>query len=432
MAVDYAHEETDRRLAAIEKRVAEVYKKAVEEMRQKLADWYAAFEKEDTEKAALVEKGELKKKAYLAWRKDEMMEGDRLKAMAGTLAEDFTNSDKIAMKIVRDDLEDVYALNANYSAYEIEKNTGANLSWTLYDHDTVERIIRDNPDLLPLPEVNIPLDRRWNKGHVNNAILQGILQGDSIPKIAQRLENILGMDHRAAVRSARTATTAAECAGRLDTYKYAESLGIKLQKQWLATLDDRTRHAHRQLDGQTVDIGKNFEIDGYELEYPGDPKAPGYLIYNCRCTTITIDKFHDKNAPRASKLKDVTYDEWKEGQNGKPNRKWGVLGENPQKTVEKAENSGIMKIGLQFFANKSIAKQSERQLKKSIASWKANVDKHMDKVKHPEIYDIDWNSKDERQKSGLINHWKKEIRTLENNINDAETELRKRRDNKNE
>ena len=149
----------------------------------------------------------------------------------------------------------------------------------------MERIIRDNPDLLPLPEVNIPLDRRWNKGHVNNAILQGILQGDSIPKIAQRLENILGMDHNAAVRSARTATTAAECAGRLDTYKYAESLGIKLQKQWLATLDDRTRHAHRQLDGQTVDIGKNFEIDGYELEYPGDPKAPGYLIYNCRCTT---------------------------------------------------------------------------------------------------------------------------------------------------
>lgn len=432
MAVDYAHEETDRRLAAIEKRVAEVYKKAVEEMRQKLADWYAAFEKEDKEKAALVEKGEMKKKAYLAWRKDEMMEGDRLKAMVDTLAEDFTNSDKIAMKIVRGDLEDVYALNANYSAYDIEKNTGANLSWTLYDHDTVERIIRDNPDLLPLPEVNIPLDRRWNKEHVNNAILQGILQGDSIPKIAQRLENILGMDHRAAVRSARTATTAAECAGRLDTYKYAESLGIKLQKQWLATLDDRTRHAHRQLDGQTVDIGKNFEVDGYELEYPGDPKAPGYLIYNCRCTTITIDKFHDKNAPRASRLKEVTYDEWKEGQNGKPNRKWGVLGGNSQKTVEKAENSGIMKIGLQFFANKSIAKQSERQLEKSIASWKANVDKHMDKVKHPEIYDIGWNSKDERQKSGLINHWKKEIRTLENNINDAETELRKRRDNKNE
>lgn len=187
------------------------------------------------------------------------------------------------------------------------------ISWTLYDHDTVERIIRDNPDLLPLPEVNIPLDRRWNKEHVNNAILQGILQGDSIPKIAQRLENILGMDHRAAVRSARTATTAAECAGRLDTYKYAESLGIKLQKQWLATLDDRTRHAHRQLDGQTVDIGKNFEIDGYELEYPGDPKAPGYLIYNCRCTTITIDKFHDKNAPRASKLGDMSYEDWKAG-----------------------------------------------------------------------------------------------------------------------
>lgn len=339
MAVDYAHEETDRRLAAIEKRVAEVYKKAVEEMRQKLADWYAAFEKEDKEKAALVEKGKMKKKAYLAWRKDEMMEGDRLKAMADTLAEDFTNSDKIAMKIVRGDLEDVYALNANYSAYDIEKNTGANLSWTLYDHDTVERIIRDNPDLLPLPEVNIPLDRRWNKEHVNNAVLQGILQGDSIPKIAQRLENILGMDHNAAVRSARTATTAAECAGRLDTYKYAEKLGIHRKVVWKAVLDGKTRHAHRELDGQMVDVGEPFTVDGYEIRFPGDPSAPGYLIYNCRCAINSVDKFHDPKAPRVAEnpvtgkpeiIEGCTYKEWEAAQRAKNPAAWKLYQKKSQ------------------------------------------------------------------------------------------------------
>lgn len=301
------------------------------------------------------------------------------------------------------------------------------ISWTLYDHDTVERIIRDNPDLLPLPEVNIPLDRRWNKEHVNNDVLQGILQGDSIPKIAQRLENILGMDHNAAVRSARTATTAAECAGRLDTYKYAESLGIKLQKQWLATLDDRTRHAHRQLDGQTVDIGKNFEIDGYELEYPGDPKAPGYLIYNCRCTTITVDKFHDKNAPRASKLKDVTYDEWKEGQNGKPNRKWGVLGENTQKAVEKSGNNGIMKIGLQFFANSKIPTWKSKGLENAIAKWEKQIEEHNNKIANPEKYDSEWNEKMQIARDGEIYHWKKEIRNFQQSIEQAKNELERRK-----
>ena len=217
------------------------------------------------------------------------------------------------MQIVRGDLADVYALNANYAAYSIERDTGLDLSWTLYDHSTVERMIREYPDVLPLPSVDIPLDERWNRQHLNNAITQGILQGESIPHIADRLQRILGMDHTAAVRSARTATTAAECAGRIDTYKQAEAMGIQLKQMWRATLDGKTRHAQRLLDGQMVDIGEKFKVDGYELEYPGDPSAPGYLVYNCRCTVVSVDKFHDPNAPRASKLGDLSYEDWKAG-----------------------------------------------------------------------------------------------------------------------
>ena len=203
------------------------------------------------------------------------------------------------MQIVRGDLADVYALNANYAAYSIERDTGLDLSWTLYDHSTVERMIREYPDVLPLPSVDIPLDERWNRQHLNNAITQGILQGESIPHIADRLQRILGMDHTAAVRSARTATTAAECAGRIDTYKQAEAMGIQLKQMWRATLDGKTRHAQRLLDGQMVDIGEKFKVDGYELEYPGDPSAPGYLVYNCRYPG-------DPSAPRASKLEDLS------------------------------------------------------------------------------------------------------------------------------
>ena len=174
-----------------------------------------------------------------------------------------------------------------------------------------------------------------------------------------------------------------------------------------------------------MDIGKNFEIDGYELEYPGDPKAPGYLIYNCRCTTITIDKFHDKNAPRASKLGEVSYEEWKAGKEVNLKNKCGTYSENSQNSIEKHTNSGKIDIGIQFYANKEIAKRSDRQLEKSISSWETNIDRHLEKIRSPEIYDAGWSSKDERQKTGLINHWKKEIRILENNINDAEAELKK-------
>nr|DAO31561.1 MAG TPA: minor capsid protein [Caudoviricetes sp.] len=314
----------------MEKRVGSIYKQASEEMRKKLAKWYKDFERLDKQKAALVEKGELPKSDYLTWRKRKMVESGHLKSLVDTLTQDYVNSDKIAMQIVRGNLTDVYALNANYAAYKIEQDANVNLSWTLYDHSTVERLIREKPEILPLPSVNVPLDERWNRQHLNIAITQGILQGESILHIGDRMQRILGMDRTAAIRSARTATTAAECAGRINTYKYAESLGIEMQQEWVATLDDRTRHEHRILDGQRVDIGEAFEVDGASIRYPGDPQAPGYLVYNCRCTVIgAIKGLEDDDSDDHRKhMIGTTYEEWKAGKE--------------QESVEKSSNNDIM------------------------------------------------------------------------------------------
>lgn len=96
-------------------------------------------------------------------------------------------------------------------------------------------------------------------------------------------------------------------------------MGIGLRQQWRAALDGKTRHAYRLLDGQMVDIGEKFKVDGCELEYPGDPSAPGYLVYNCRCTVVSVDKFHDPKAPRVAEnpltgkaeiIQGMTYTEW--------------------------------------------------------------------------------------------------------------------------
>ena len=310
---DYGHRETDKRLEVMEKRISKVYADTLEEAKAKLNAVLKEFQEEDKKRAQLVANGKLKQRAYVAWRQELLGKAKHLQDMIDVLTEDFTNADKIAMKIVSGEALDVYALNANFAAYDIERGTGMNLSWTLYDHSTVERLISEEPDLLPLPSVNIPLDQQWNKKHITAAITRGILLGDPIPDIAQRLLNVANMDLNAAIRSARTATTAAECAGRINTYKQAATMGIQLKQMWRATLDGRTRHAHRLLDGQMVDIGEKFKVDGYELEYPGDPSAPGYLVYNCRCTVVSVDKFHDPNAPRASKLGDLSYEDWKAG-----------------------------------------------------------------------------------------------------------------------
>lgn len=321
---DYGHEWTDKRLEVMEKRIAKIYSETVEDAKSRLTELLKTFEAEDKEKTALVEAGKMKQRNYIAWRQETLGKAKHLQDMIGVLTEDFTNADKIAMKIVSGEAMDVYALNANFAAYDIEQRTKMNLSWTLYDKSTVERLIKDTPDLLPLPAVDIPLDKRWNRQHITEAVTKGILLGDPIPEIAKRLQGVANMGYNAAVRSARTATTVAECAGRTETYKRAQKMGIQLKQMWVATLDGKTRHEHRQADRQMVDIGEPFIVGGVEMDYPGDPKAPGHLIYNCRCTVISVDKFHDPNAPRASKLGGVSYEEWKKGKEVADGNRWGT------------------------------------------------------------------------------------------------------------
>nr|DAH85047.1 MAG TPA: minor capsid protein [Caudoviricetes sp.] len=384
---DYGHQETDKRLEVMEKRISKVYADTLEEAKNKLTAVLKEFQEEDKKRAQLVADGKLKQRAYVAWRQELLGKAKHLQDMIDVLTEDFTNADKIAMSIVSGEAAGVYALNANYAAYEIEQKAGINLSWTLYDHSTVERLISEEPDLLPLPSVNIPLDQQWNKKHITAAINRGILLGDPIPDIAQRLLNVANMDLNAAIRSARTATTAAECAGRIDTYKYAESIGIEMQQEWVATLDDRTRHEHRILDGQRIDIGEAFEVDGATIRYPGDPQAPGYLVYNCRCTLVSAVKGIDQSgAARRSKLGNMSYEDWKAGKD--------------QKSVEYSAKSGIItgrignistKIPVDKFTKYSLNQERQPDKAKAFESALGYTSKNVDAL----IANIQQNLKEE-------------------------------------
>ena len=138
------------------------------------------------------------------------------------------------------------------------------------------------------------------------------------------------MNKSSAIRTARTAVTGAQNAGRMDSYVAAEKMGIKLKKSWLATIDGRTRHEHALLDGQTVDTDKPFKVDGYELMFPGDPSGPAHLTYNCRCTLIAaVDGVDTSNAQRRVRnpetgknelVSDMTYSEWAGWQKKEPKK----------------------------------------------------------------------------------------------------------------
>ena len=311
--MDYGHRESDRRLRELETKISKEYKQAFTKIKAKSDEYFKRFEKSDKEMSQKLKQKQISKQEYLDWRRKVMAKGDALKDLEDNIVEVLFNADKVANKLIKNHNIGVYALNRNYGEYEVCKGAKMNISFSIYDEKTVERLLKKDPDLLPVPKLDEKRDKKWNKQKVNSAVTQGIIQGDSIPNIAKRLQVTVGMGTTSSIRNARTATTGAENAGRIDSYKDAENMGIELEKQWMATLDMRTRVSHRQLDGQSVGIDEKFKVDGEEIDYPGDPEAEGYLVYNCRCTLVANIKNIEYKDDRWSRLPEgMSYEEWVE------------------------------------------------------------------------------------------------------------------------
>lgn len=315
------HTATDAILRELEKRISKEYKQAEQEVEEKLNDYLARFAKKDALKKKALANGLITQQEYSKWRLGQIAIGERWAEMRDTLAEDYSNVNQIARSIAYGYMPEVYALNHNYGTFLVESESLLDTSYTLYDAQAVEFLFNGgtfypSPGRRVTERINMGLDVAWNKKQVESAMIQSILQGESIGGIATRVSQSVGETNRkAAIRNARTMTTCVENAGNVASYKRAASMGINVQQEWRATLDNRTRHEHRMVDGQRVGAGEPFKVDGYEMEYPGDPSAPGYLVYNCRCHVRPIVKGHEVSASdvtkRNNKLGDMSYSEWK-------------------------------------------------------------------------------------------------------------------------
>lgn len=307
---DPAHEEVERALGEISGRVRREYAAAYEGAEARLADYLRRFEAKDLAHAEAVRRGEETEADYREWRRGRILAGRRWQELVDALAEDYRNADRVAASIVNGHMPDAYAVNHDYATFQVEKGSNLDTSYTLYDRATVERLIRDRPDLLPAVKVDGKKDLAWNRKHIASAITQGVLQGEGIDRVARRVRSVADMDCRAAMRTARTAMTSAQNAGRVDAYRRAEGMGIHVRKQWLATLDRRTRHSHRRLDGETVGMDEEFSNG---LKYPGDPgSGRGGEVYNCRCTLVpVVDGADPSEGARRSDMGGMSYEEWR-------------------------------------------------------------------------------------------------------------------------
>lgn len=282
---DKAHRLTDEKLEEMEKRLSAIYSRAEKEIQKTAEEYFSKFAKQDEAKRKLLEQGKITEEEYTKWRKGKVMYGKRFAEMKEQCAKQLLNVNQTAVAYINGELPEVYAINYNALAGSVDGVGG--YSFTLVDADTVRDLAVTDTSLLPYKEIDPAKDIPWNMKKINAETLQGILQGESMDKIAKRLRNVQEMNKTQAIRSARTIVTGAENKGRQDSYARAEADGIILQKEWIATNDGRTRHSHARLDGAIVDQDKKFDNG---LMYPGDPRGRPEEVWNCRCSVAAVVK----------------------------------------------------------------------------------------------------------------------------------------------
>lgn len=316
---------TDYKIDELTKKIEEVYAEAQRDLEGKLQDFNARNARMDAELRRQVQQGKVSQSDYENWQRGQVFQRQQWSEKRDQMVRTVMDANNIARRMVNREAVDVFAMNANYASYCLEHDAGVNFGFGIYNEQSVMKLLKDNPQILPEWKIDEQKDYQWNYKKVNNAVTQGIIQGERIDQITNRLTTSLCAQNENTMKTfARTAMTGAQNAGRQMQYENAKRLGIKMFKEWIATLDSHTRDTHRSLDGQSVQVDTPFVIKGMEIMYPGDPHAKAELVYNCRCTMASDvvsypDQFNRYDNIDGKPISNMTYRQWETAKkNGTP------------------------------------------------------------------------------------------------------------------
>jgi len=126
--------------------------------------------------------------------------------------------------------------------------------------------------------------QKTTKKVLANVIYHGMAEGESHREIAKRIVRTgrIATPYRARVIAATETHT-----GAVKSVDVAvASTRVEMEKEWLATMDKRTRDTHADVDGDRIAQDAVFIVDGMPMEYPGDPAGGADNTVLCRCVLM--------------------------------------------------------------------------------------------------------------------------------------------------
>ena len=304
MASNPADKYAKKTFGQLESQMSRMYREAYKDISQKMNDFTRRHKAKDKQMQRDLKKGKITQEQYAQWMRGQVFIGQQWQDAKASINACIKNVMTSTASLTHQKSIDVFVDNANYTAFQIERDHGfiGGINFEMYDRKTISRLTLEDPELLPRKrDINGNKLDAWNTKTISNCVSQAILQGESIDELSKRIARDTCMQAgRSSLLYARTAMTAAQNAGRVERMVEAEGMGIKVQKQWMSTLDSRTRDTHRDMDGEIADVNEEFSNG---LEYPGDPGGDDREVYNCRCTLI----YHYPEYSDYSKMERTAY-----------------------------------------------------------------------------------------------------------------------------
>ena len=299
---DIAHTKTDQKLEEMEKRLSAIYSRAEKTVQKKMDDYAKSIDEKSAEllqayKDAETEDEKRKaRKAYIRFYR-KLVKSKEFVSLSAAVADDLYKANVEASAYINSQTPSIYALNYNYINAEMAKDidgfkpqeiTEAEVEkYSGYTQQTVDK----------------KKDTDWNKDNLKRSVIAGSLLLLGASAIMKRSANsTVEKNRNSASMHSEGMGTDAENKARLDGMYRAEDMGNSITKIWIATLDNRTRDAHAERDGEEIALDDEFAPG---LSRPRDPNGALSEICNCRCS-LKYGVGQSKGKTRSSRLGTVT------------------------------------------------------------------------------------------------------------------------------
>ena len=302
--MDKAHRLTDKKLEEMEKRLSAIYSASEKKIQSKMLEFAKSIEGRASELLNAIKQAKTENEAkkakndYIQYFKKEVVKSKAFKDLSKEIAIDLFNTNTESSAFINSKTPEIYALNYNWINQQLSKDIPDFVAQEITAKEA------DEYGELTKQTVSKSKDTKWNENNIKKSVVVGaslLLGANAIMKRSAKL-TVEKNKNSASMHNSGMGTDA-ENKARLDGMYWAEYLGNKMHKVWIATPDNRTRDSHALLDGVDIPLNQIFDNG---CSRPRDPRGEPAEICNCRCSLKYVDVGGEKGQTRFARQGEVT------------------------------------------------------------------------------------------------------------------------------